>query len=297
MNVKSLGLAIAATLLLVGAAQAANLVSDPTFTDYGTQALSYPGVGSYFQTNILADWTTPASTLDFLYLSGHGNASINQNTTGTCTPVNGGGSGCFALWNSTQTGGSSPSTTTGAQAWCNTANCTSIVNPPHGGNFIVADGGSGDTQSFSTNVSVVSGKTYQLTFYQAAGQQAGYGIGPPQTGINDRWMVTLNGSASQLSTEMIVPFQGFGSMNNGGSFQSGVWEEITMTFVATLTGSETLTFLSDSSTNGSLPPFALLADVSLVQVPEPVSLGIMGLGLLGLGVVARKRMKKRANQN
>jgi len=274
--VKSLALAFAAALLLIGAAQAANLVSDPTFesclTTSGTTctsstaaALSDPGVGGYFNTNILADWTTPSTTenTSFLYISGHENGNISQSGGSCSTPGSTGN--CFALWNSTNGG------------------TTSILTGAPTGNIIVADDSTTYNTSFYTTVSVVSGKTYQLSFFQAAGQQNGYGSAG--NSITAQWQVALGSSAAQDSPLMTVLYQHF----------SG-WQEETMTFTATTTGTVDLTFIAEGGPNG-VPPFALLGDVSLVQTPEPVSLGILGLGLLGFAVAARKRMKKRANQN
>jgi len=264
-KVKSLASAIVAALLLAGVAQAGgpNLIADPTFSVYGTQALSDPGVGSYFQPNILADWTTPDTTTTFLYLSGQGNSNISQSGGSCATP--GTGNSCFALWNSSNN--ASPS--------------ASIVNPPGGGNFIVADDSTTYHESFSTTVTnLVVGGTYKLTFYQAGGQQ--YGFGSSGNSITAYWQVTLGSSPSQNSATLTVPYQTF----------SG-WSQVTMTFTATAT-SETLSFLAEGTPAG-VPPFALLGDVSLLSTSaEPVSLGIMSLGLLGLGVAARKRTKKRA---
>jgi len=264
MNVKPLASAIAATLLLVGAAEASNLISDPTFSVYGTTALSDSGVGSYFQSNILSDWTTPDSTTSFLYLNGQGNGNINQNGGSCSTP--GSTNNCFALWNSTN--GGHGSVLTGAPT----------------GNIIVADADSTYHQSFSTTVSGLTvGQTYHLTFYQNAGQQNGYGsLG---NSINAYWQVTF-GSSTEDAASMTAAYQRLAG-----------WEEETLTFTATAV-SETLTFLAESTSTGSVPPFALLGDVSLVSTaPEPVSFGIMGLGFLVLGLAARKRIKNRANRN
>jgi hypothetical protein len=62
-----------------------------------------------------------------------------------------------------------------------------------------------------------------------------------------------------------------------------------MTFVATST-SELLNFLAVSP-NGGEPPVALLADVSLTA-PEPGTLAVLSVGLLGLFTVVRLRSRR-----
>jgi PEP-CTERM motif len=154
---------------------------------------------------------------------------------------------------------------------------------PNGGNSIALDAGNGYQMSVSQLVSGLTiGKAYTLTFYQAASQQAGF------AGVtsSDFWVVSFGGSAGTTTTDstaMSLVVQG-----------DVPWEQQTMNFVANAT-SETLTFLTDNATGTSAdPPFIFLDGVNLVQAPEPASVGLMGLGILTLGALRRRRARRLA---
>ena len=71
------------------------------------------------------------------------------------------------------------------------------------------------------------------------------------------------------------------------------WMHETMIFTAT-NATETLSFLSNGTPGGE-PPVNLLADVSMEAVPEPSSLALSALGVIGLYLVhARRRAKLKA---
>jgi hypothetical protein len=78
-------------------------------------------------------------------------------------------------------------------------------------------------------------------------------------------------------------------VQNGAKGFTG-WMTEDMTFEATST-SEVLSFLSVGTPNGQ-PPFSLLADVSMLAVPEPGSLAMVGAGALGM--LAMRRRKRTA---
>ena len=60
---------------------------------------------------------------------------------------------------------------------------------PGGGNFVEADGNPDYEGSFNYMVhGLTAGTTYQISFYQAAGQQQGFGNGLPTT---NQWIVSL----------------------------------------------------------------------------------------------------------
>ena len=159
---------------------------------------------------------------------------------------------------------------------------------PAGGNFVGMDGAyqvSALTQSIS---GLVAGARYSLSFYWAGGQQQGFtgtincaGDGNP--GLNncttDQWDVSL-GSQTIDTSPVTVPGHGF----------SG-WMQQTMTFTATAS-TETLSFLAQGQLNGTQPPFALLDGVSLTQVPEPATAGIMLVGLATVGALGLRRRKR-----
>lgn len=144
---------------------------------------------------------------------------------------------------------------------------------PDGGNFIEADGDPSYSTSISQTVSgLVVGQSYTLTFDQAAGQQAGF-TGP----TTEQWAVTF-GADTQDSTLY--------SLAQGAT---GSWEQQTMTFVAA-TAAQVLSFLA-VGTPGGAPPISFLDGVSLQAsaVPEPASLSLVGVGVLGLAAVGLRR--------
>lgn len=144
---------------------------------------------------------------------------------------------------------------------------------PDGGNFIEQDGDPAFNQAFSQSVTGLTvGTTYYLSFYQAAGQQQNY-TGP----TTERWQVTF-GNQTQLSPQYSLPQGGTGS-----------WQSVTLRFLAAAT-TQTLSFLALGTPNGA-PPVAFLDGVSLTDVPEPLSVGVLGAGLLALAA-ARHRMRR-----
>lgn len=146
---------------------------------------------------------------------------------------------------------------------------------PDGGNFVEADGAKNYSGTIFQTISGLSvGTPYTLTFYQAAGQQAGY------TGsTTEEWAVTFG--STQYSSQY--------ALAQGGV---GAWEKQTMTFIATAT-SQVLSFLAVGTPNGE-PPISFLDGVDLeASVPEPASLTLISVGALGVAAVARRRRAKR----
>jgi hypothetical protein len=143
---------------------------------------------------------------------------------------------------------------------------------PTGGNFVAADSDYGTLAITQTINGLTVGRTYTLSFAWAGAQQSGY------TGATtDAWQVTL-GSTMQQTQTINVASQGF----------SG-WMTQTFNYVATST-SEVLSFLATGSP--AVPPFALLANVSLTAAPEPSSVTALLSGLAGLLGFVRYRGRR-----
>jgi hypothetical protein len=141
---------------------------------------------------------------------------------------------------------------------------------PTGGNFIGADGAYGTAAITQTINGLAVGSNYAVSFAWAAAQQTGF------TGATtEQWQVTLG--TSTHSTSVV----GIGTNGFSG------WMNQTFNFVAT-SSSEVLSFLANGTPAG-VPPFALLANVSLTKVPEPASVTLMITGIAGLIGIARRR--------
>ncbi len=146
---------------------------------------------------------------------------------------------------------------------------------PDGGNFVEQDGDPSYSNPFSQVINgLVVGQSYTLTFWQAAGQQAGF-TGP----TTERWKVDFGGDV-QLSSMYSLP--------QGGT---GPWEQVVMNFTAHAV-SQTLTFLAVGTPNGA-PPISFLDGVNLeASVPEPAAYTLLAVGVAGV-FAARKRRQKR----
>jgi len=140
---------------------------------------------------------------------------------------------------------------------------------PDGGNAYTADGAHevGIMEQSISGLSV--GQSYQLSFYQASMEQTGY------TGaFTGNWEVGF-GNQLAFSQNMSNPSQGYTG-----------WTLQTMDFTAT---SVTQALLFAATATNSYPPFLLMDGVSLTAVPEPASIAVVGVGVLGLVMLRRRR--------
>jgi hypothetical protein len=145
---------------------------------------------------------------------------------------------------------------------------------PQGGNFIESDGSAGLAFPVSQTISSLTvGQTYNVSFYQAAGQELN-----DSGATTELWQVSL-GSDTQTSAVMNTPSQGVFP-----------WEPQTLTYTASST-SEVLSFLAVGS--GGVPPIVFLDGVDMESsVPEPSAFML----LAGVAtVIALGRLGRRAS--
>jgi hypothetical protein len=158
-------------------------------------------------------------------------------------------------------------------------------DPPPGGNFVQADGNPNFFSTFKQDISgLVVGDHYTLSFWQAAGQQTTY------TGATtEQWRVFLGTNGNTTDPEYDSPLM------NTPSQGVSAWNLVTLDVVANAT-TDTLTFLAwgDGGSTANLPPTVFLAGVNSPSLPEPATLSLFGMGLLGLGGIVRRRRAKRA---
>jgi hypothetical protein len=155
---------------------------------------------------------------------------------------------------------------------------TSLENPgfsPDGGNFLSVNVDSANNALISQLLSgLKAGTSYTISFYQAAIENEG------NSGVGVDWKVSLGNTLLDSSTVMTPGPDG----DSGWALQS-------FSFIATTAevADPLLTFLADN-TMGSGPPIALLDGIK-IDVPEPASLSLLGLGVAGLLGLRRRKAR------
>lgn len=169
---------------------------------------------------------------------------------------------------------------------------------PAGFNFYQADGNPEfESTIFQTVTGLTVGDSYSLTFQQAAGQQQGF-----SGATTEQWKVFLGQgdigvSCSTSPCTVVNPHgdeEADSPLMHNPSQGNTNWNPVSLSFKATAT-SEVLTFLAwgDGGSTSNLPPTVFLEGVNTPAVPEPATLTLLGVGVLGLGgVMARKRSKR-----
>jgi hypothetical protein len=214
-----------------------------------------PGVTQSFQFGTYGNYTPPQALTGWTSAGGYNFVFLPTSNVAI------GADGNLSLW----------SPATGSSNGFNNAG-------PTGGNFVGADGAYGQANISQTISGLKIGHTYAVSFAWAGAQQSGF---TAVNGTTENWQVTF-GTQTQTTQTITVPNEGF----------SG-WLNQTFDFVASAT-SQTLSFFATGTPTG-VPPFALLASVSVIDAPEPGSLAIMLTALIGLIAFARHRRGSKSN--
>lgn len=260
------GRAIAATALLAMLAHPTqagtiNLVKNGDFSAYTTTQTSR-GFQVDWSGNTLDNWsnTSTKTWYNFLFRS--------DLSTGTANSNGGQGvSGLIRMYDRTNCGNA---TQCSGNTWDGNG-----PSKPGGGNynFLVMDGNyPGNTGPVTqTLTGLTAGSNYAVSFTYAFAQQSGFG------GATNQNLIVGFGSKSQrvLTSNYTLPDHGF----------SG-WRQATLYFSAA-SASQALSFLAFGVE--TLPPFALLANVQVLDVPEPTTLALVGTGIAATLAAARRR--------
>lgn len=185
-------------------------------------------------------------------------------------------------------------------------------NSPVGGNFVEADGNPSFESGFNQTITgLTPGKTYTLSFYQAASQQLGFASGLATT---ERWIISLGTSGLSLRgggpvDPVYGPTDVYYSTDSNADIEAsqlmttpsaGVtpWQYVSVNLKADST-TDLLSFLAwgDNGSTINLPPIVFLSGVNSpnVTTPEPASASLLVIVLLALGVVIWRRRAARTS--
>lgn len=208
---------------------------------------------------------------------------------------------------------SNPNSACGS-VYLQTYGCPSTLSIPGGYNYVEADGNPSFESGFNYTVTgLTAGQTYSLSFYQAGSQQTGFGNGLNTT---EQWIVSLGTSGmtycngcgaadayygghdstySNSDASASVVATGLMTTPSGGMTD---WQYVTVNLTADAS-TQLLSFLAwgDDGNTVNLPPIVFLAGVNSSSglnnnVPEPTTLALFALGLIGLGAIKLRRRDK-----
>ena len=266
-------------------------------------ALCTSNTAACTSTETVAGWATTgfSSTYSFVFLPYLSTNTTTQNNNAIEAK---GYSGTLELWgpNSNSAGGAGGSSANGFTSASPVGNGSAGSNTLFPGNqgFLASDSDYQQGPVTQTINGLTVGQTYAVSFAWAAAQQS---QSQYTAASQDVWDVSLTGGSTTCT--FLTPANvanntpASGSTTPSGSCAetpvasiagkgfSG-WIDQTFDFVAT-NSSEVLSFLASGESTSGLPAFALLANVSMTQVPEPATWALMLTGLTGLIVVARRR--------
>jgi hypothetical protein len=217
-----------------------------------------------------------------------------------------------------QPGNSSNPNSACGSVYLTTYGCPSTLAISGGYNYVEADGNPTYESGFNYTISgLTKGETYTLSFYEAASQQTGFGNGLNTT---EQWIVSLGTQGMQICYDCGSADSYYGGYDStyynndptasieattlmttpsGGMTD---WQYVSVNLTADAS-TDVLSFLAwgDNGNTVNLPPIVFLAGVDSPSglntgVPEPTTLVLAALSVLGIGVAGLLQRRARPAQ-